>query len=160
MTISKELFYTNKMVTRNYSRLSKEDQKCFDQMKELAESIKQETGDYSLIEDMMARVVSERFGSMKRENVQAVMGRPGEGLEGRKHLKQEGGHLKIKSEPGAEPEKIVISAIFPAEESTLLPYCVKGDEEEDCETISSSLDIEEIDKVEVQDVLKELAELK
>ena len=59
MTISKELFYTDRMVTRNYARLSKEDQKCFDQMKELAESINQETGDYSLIEDMMARVVGE-----------------------------------------------------------------------------------------------------
>ena len=44
MTISKELFYTDRMVARNYSRLSKEDQKRFDQMKELAESIKQETG--------------------------------------------------------------------------------------------------------------------
>ena len=34
MTISKELFYTDRMVARNYSRLSKEDQKHFDQMKE------------------------------------------------------------------------------------------------------------------------------
>ena len=136
MTISKELFYTDKMVARNYSRLSKEDQKHFDQMKEFAESIKQETGDYSLIEDMMARVVGERFGSMKKEDVSAVMGRSGEGSEGGKRLKQEGGHLKIKSEPGVEPEKVIISAIIPAEEPTLLPYCVKGDEEEDCETIS------------------------
>ena len=49
---------------------------------------------------------------------------------------------------------------MPAEEPALLPYYVKGDEESNCETISSSSDIEEIDKVEVQDVLKELAELK
>ena len=129
-------------------------------MKELAESIKQETRDYSLIEDMMARVVGERFGSMKKEDVSAVLGRPGKGSEGGKHLKQEGGHLKIKSEPGAEPEKIVISTIVPAEEPTLLPYCIKGNEEEDCETISSVSDLEEIDKVEVQNVLKELADLK
>ena len=145
MTVSKELFYTDSMVTRNYSRLSKEDQKHFDQMKELAESIKQETGDYSLIEDLMARVVGERSGSMKKEDVSAVLGRPGEGSEGGKCLKQEGGRLMIKSEPGAEPEKIVISTIVPAEESTLLPYCIKGNEEEDCETISSVSNLEEID---------------
>ena len=160
MTVSKELFYTDSMVARNYARLSKEDQKSFDQMEELAESIKQETGDYSLIEDLMARVVGERFGSMRKEDVSAVLGRPGEGSEGGKHLKQEGGHLMIKSEPGAKPEKIVISTIVPAEEPTLLPYCVKGNEEEDCETISSVSDLEEIDKVEVQNVLKELADLK
>ena len=151
MTVSKELFYTDSMVTRNYARLSKEDQKRFDQMKELTESIKQE--------DLMARVVGERFGSMKKEDVSAVLGRPGKGSEGGKHLKQEGGHLTIKSEPGAEPEKIVISAIVPAEKPTLLPNCVKGNEE-DCETISSVSDLEEIDKVEVQNVLKELADLK
>ena len=34
MTISKELFYTDRMVARNFTRLSKEDQKHFDQMKE------------------------------------------------------------------------------------------------------------------------------
>ena len=159
MTISKELFYMDRMVARNYDRLSKEDQKCFDQMKELAESIKQEMGDYSLIEDMMARVVGERFGSMKKEDVSAVLGRPGKGSEGGKCLKQEVGHLKIKTERGAEPEKIVISAIVPAEEPTLLPYCIKGNEEEDCETISSVSNLEEIDKVEVQNILKELADL-
>ena len=74
MTVSKELFYMDSMVTRNYARLSKEDQKCFDQMKELAESIKQETGDYSLIEDLMARVVGERFGSMKKEECECSIG--------------------------------------------------------------------------------------
>ena len=159
MTVSKELFYTDSMAARNYARLSNEDQKHFDQMKELAESIKQETRDYSLIEDLMARVVGERFGSMSKEDVSAVLGRPDEGSEGGKCLKQEGGHLTIKSEPGAEPEKIVISAIVPAEEPTLLPYCVKGNEE-DCETISSVSNLEEIDKVEVQNILKELADLK
>ena len=125
MMVSKELFYTDSMVARNYARLSPEDKKHFDQMKKLAESIKQETGDYSLIEDLMARVVGERFGSMSKEDVSAVLGRPGEGSEGVKHLKQEGGHLTIKSEPGAEPEKVVISAIVPSEELTIIPYCVK-----------------------------------
>ena len=57
MTVSKELFYINRMVARNYERLSKEDKKRFDQMKELAESAKQETSEYSLIENLMARVV-------------------------------------------------------------------------------------------------------
>ena len=87
MMVSKELFYMDNMVARNYARSSKEDQKRFDQMKELAESIKQETGDYSLIEDLMARVVGERFGSMRKEDVSAALGRPGEGSEGGKHLK-------------------------------------------------------------------------
>ena len=77
MMVSKELFYTYSMVARNYARLSPEDKKRFDQMKELAESIKQETRDYSLIEDLMARVVGERFGSMSKEDVSAVLGRRG-----------------------------------------------------------------------------------
>ena len=61
---------------------------------------------------------------------------------------------------GGEAEKIVISAIVPSEEPTLLPYCIKENEEEDCETIGSESDIEEIDKTEVRNILKELAELK
>ena len=161
MTISKELFYTDKMVARNYERLSSEDKKLFDQMKELAESVKQETGDYSLIEDLMARVVSERFGSMREEDVRAVLGKAGEGTEGGKHLRQEGGHLTIKSEPGAKPEKVVISAIVPSEESTIILYCVNENKEQsDCETIGTKSDIEEINKTEVRDILKELAGLK
>ena len=59
MMVSKELFYTDEMVVRSYVRLSKQDQERFNQMKELAEVIKKETGDYSLIEDMMAQVVGE-----------------------------------------------------------------------------------------------------
>ena len=67
----------------------------------------------------------------------------------------------IKSEPGVEAEKIVISAIVPSEEPTLLLYCIKENEEQsDCETIASISDIEEINKTEVRDVLKELAELR
>ena len=109
----------------------------------------------------MARVVGERFGGMSRENVKAVMGKEGEGAEGGKHLKQEGSKLVIKSEPGVETEKIVLSAIVPSEEPTLLPYCVKENEEQsDCETIGSESDIEEINKTEVRDILKELAGLR
>ena len=160
MMVSKELFYTDSMVARNYEMLSPEDKKHFDQMKELAESIKQETGNYSLIEDLMARVIGERFGSMKEEDVRAVMGKQGEGSEGGKHIKQEGSRLTIKSELGAEAEKVVISAIVPAEEGTLIPCCVKADKEEDCETIDSDSDMEEINKEEVRDILKELAGLK
>ena len=48
-------------------------------MKELAEAIKKETGDYSLIEDLMARVVGERFGGMMSGDVKAVMGRKEKG---------------------------------------------------------------------------------
>ena len=160
MTVSKELFYTDSMVARNYERLSEEDKKCFDQMKELAESAKQETGEYSLIEDLMARVVGERFGTMKKEDVRAVMGKQGKGAEGGKCVKKEGSRLTIKSEPGAEAEKVVISAIVPAEESTLILYCVKENKEEDCETIGTDFDIEEVNKEEVRSVLKELAGLK
>ena len=161
MTVSKELFYTDEMVARNYARLSKQDQERFNQMKELAEAIKKEMGDYSLIEDMMARVVGERFGGMSKEDVKAIMGKEGEGAERGKHLKQEGSRLVIKSEPGVETEKIVLSAIVPSEEPALLPYCVKENEEQsDCETIGSDADIEEINKIEVRDILKELAELR
>ena len=161
MTVSKELFYTDSMLARNYERLFPEDKKRFDQMEELAESMKQETGDYSLIEDLMARVIGERFGSMGKEDVRAVLGKSGEGLEGGKRLKQESGRLTIKSEPGAEPEKVVISVIVPSEEATIFPYCVKESEEQsECETIGSKSDIEEIDKIKVRNILKELAELK
>ena len=67
----------------------------------------------------------------------------------------------IKSELGVETEKIVLSAIVPSEEPTLLPYCGKENEEQsDCETIGSESDIEEINKTEVHDILKELAELR
>ena len=160
MTVSKELFYADSMVARNYEWLSKEDKKHFNQMKELVESAKQETGEYSLIEDLMARVVGERFGMMKAKDVEAVMGKPGEGAEGGKHVKKEGSRLTIKSEPGAKAEKVVISAIVPAKESTLIPYCVKENKEEDCETIGTDSDIEEINREEVRSILKELAGLK
>ena len=96
MTISKELFYTDEMVTRNYNHLSKEDKNRFDQMKVLAESIKQEMGDYGLIEDLMSSVVAQHYGNMKKTDVAAVMGKEGEGITGGKELKQEGSSLTIK----------------------------------------------------------------
>ena len=47
------------------------------------------------------------------------------------------------------------------EEPTLLPYCIKESEEQsDYETIGSDSDIEEINKTEVRNILKELTELK
>ena len=160
MTVSKELFYTDSMVARNYEQLSEEDKKHFNKMKELAELAKQETGEYSLIEDLMARVVGERFGTMKAKDVEVVMSKQGEIAEGGKQVKKEGSRLTIKSEPGAEAEKVMISAIVLAKESTLIPYCMKGDEEEDCETIGTDSDVEEINKEEVRNILKELAGLK
>ena len=69
--------------------------------------------------------------------------------------------MVIKSEPGVETEKIVLSTIVPSEEPALLPYCVKENEEQsDCKTIGSVSNIEEINKIEVRDILKELAELR
>ena len=59
-------------------------------MKELAEVIKKEIGDYSLIEDLMAQVVGERYGGMTSGDVKAVMGKEGKGAEAGRHLKQEG----------------------------------------------------------------------
>ena len=43
----------------------------------------------------------------------------------------------------------------------IILYCVKESEEQsDCETIGIESDIEEIDKIKVRNILKELAELK
>ena len=127
MTVSKELFYSDKMVTERYAKLSQADKSRFDQMKKLAIAIKQETGEYNLIKDVMTKIVAERYGSLKKQDIRAVMGKEGEGADGGKQLAQESGHLKIKTEPGVETEKVIISAIVPAEEPALLPYCIKGD---------------------------------
>ena len=74
-------------------------------MKVLAEPVKQETSDYCLIEDLMSRVVAQHFSYMEKKDVTAVMGKEGAGTTGGKELKQEGGRLTIKREPGAEPKK-------------------------------------------------------
>ena len=74
-------------------------------------------------------------------------------------MKQEGRRLMIKREPGAEPEKVIVTAIVPSEEPTLLPYHIVEDEDRsDCITIwSEDSDIEEIDKDEVRDTLKRVS---
>ena len=69
----------DEIVARCYDRLSAEDKARFDQMKVLAESIEQETGDYSLIEDLMAPVVAQQFGRMGKEDVASIMGKEDEG---------------------------------------------------------------------------------
>ena len=74
MTISKELFYTDAMAVKRYAQLSPLDKERFDQMKVLAEQIKMETGDYSLIEDPMAKVVLQRFGHMQKQDVKSMLG--------------------------------------------------------------------------------------
>ena len=104
MTISEELFYSDAMVQREYDHLSKEDKKRFDQMKVLAEKIKKETGQYVPIEDMMARVVAQRFSHMTQQNIAMVLGSSGEGPAARKVLEKKGDVLRIKAEEGSEEE--------------------------------------------------------
>ena len=93
---------------------------------------------------------------MKKEDVASMMGKKGEGVKGGKALEQVGGKLQTKKEPGTEPDKVIVTAIVPAEEATLIPYNIMEDEEgSDCITIwLDDSDVEEIDKVE------ELAELR
>ena len=102
MTISEELFYSDVMVQREYERLSKEDKKRFDQMKVLAEKIKKETGQYVPVEDMMARVVGQRFGHMTQQNVATVLGPSGKGPTAGKILEKKGDVLRIKTEEGVK----------------------------------------------------------
>ena len=90
------------MVQREYDRLSEEDKKRFDQMKMLVEKIKKETGQYVPIEDMMARVVAQRFGHMTQQNIATILGPSGEGPG--KVLEKKGDVLRIKAEEGSEEE--------------------------------------------------------
>ena len=69
MTVSKELFYTDTMVEKRYTQLSPLEQIRFDQMKAFPEQIKRETGDNSLIKDLMAKVVLQRFSTMQKEDL-------------------------------------------------------------------------------------------
>ena len=103
MTISKELFYSDAMVQREYDHLSEED-KRFDQMKVLAEKIKKETGQYVPIEDMMVWVVAQWFGRMTQRNIAMVLGPLSKGLATRKVLEKKGDVLRIKAEEGSEEE--------------------------------------------------------
>ena len=102
MTISEELFHSDAMVW--YDRLNEEDKKKFDQMKVLAEKIKKKTGQYVPIEDMMVRVVAQRFGRMTQQNIATVLGPSGEGPAAGKVLEKKGDVLRIKAEEGSEEE--------------------------------------------------------
>ena len=162
MTISKELFYSDDMVQREYNHLSEEDKKRFDQMKVLAEKIKKETGQYVPIEDMMARVVAQRFGHMTQQNIATILGPSDEGPTARKVLEKKGDVLRIKAEEGSEEEqKVVLTAIVPHEDPACLAYCVEEDEDApECVSIASEDSDITVQKPEVQAILKELASIK
>ena len=162
MTVSEELFYTDAMVKKEYERLSEEDKKRFDQMKLLAERIKKETGQYVPIEDMMARVVAQRFGHMTQQNVAAVLGSLGEGSAAGKILEKKGDVLRIKTEEGSEEErKVILTAIVPTKDPACLAYCVEEEEDApECVSIASEDSDLAVQKPEVQAILQELASLK
>ena len=162
MTISEELFYSDAMVQREYDRLNEEDKKKFDQMKVLAEKIKKETGQYVPIEDMMARVVAQRFGRMTQQNIATVLGPSGEGPAAGKVLEKKVDILRIKAEEGSEEErKVVLIAIVPNEDPACLAYCVEEDEDvPKCVSIASKDSDIAVQKPEVQAILKELASIK
>ena len=162
MTISEELFYSDAMVQREYDHLSEEDKKRFDQMKVLAEKIKKETGQYVLIEDMMARVVAQRFGRMTQQNITTVLGPLGEGPAAGKVLEKKGDVLRIKAEEGSEEEQnVVLTVIVPNEDPACLAYCVEEDEDTpECVSIASEDSDIAVQKPEVQAILKELAGIK
>ena len=162
MTISEELFYSDTMVQREYEHLSEEDKKQFDQMKVLAEKMKKETGQYVPIEDMMARVVAQRFGRMMQQDVATVLGPLGEGPAAGKVLEKKGDILRIKVEEGSEEErKVVLTALVPNEDPACLAYCIEEDEDApECVSIASEDSDLAIQKPEVQAILQELASLK
>ena len=162
MTISEELFYSDAMVQREYERLSEEDKKRFDQMKVLAEKIKKETGQYVPIEDMMARVVAQRFGHMTQQNVATVLGPSGEGPAAGKVLEKKGDILRIKVEEGSKEErKVVLTVLVPNEDPACLAYCIEEDEDApECVSIASEDSDFAVQKPEVQAILQELASLK
>ena len=162
MTISEELFYSDTMVQKEYECLSEEDKKRFDQMKVLAEKIKKETGQYVPIEDMMARIVAQRFGRMMQQNVATVLGPSGEGPTAGKVLEKKGDVLTIKVEEGSEEErKVVLTALVPNKDPACLAYCIEEDEDAPkCVSIASKDSDLAVQKPEVQAILQELASLK
>ena len=131
-------------------------------MKVLAEKIKKETGQYVPIEDLMARVVAQRFGRMTQQNVAAVLGSSGEGSAAGKILEKKGDVLRIKTEEGSEEErKVILTAIVPNEDPACLAYCVEEDEDApECVSIASEDSDIAVQKPEVQAILQELASLK
>ena len=162
MTISEELFYSDAMVQREYECLSEEDKKRFDQMKVLAEKIKKEMGQYVPIEDMMARVVAQRFGRMTQQNIATVLAPLGERPAAGKILEKKGDVLRIKTEEGGEEErKVVLTVIVPSEDPACLAYCIEEDEDApECVPIASEDSDLAVQKPEVQAILQELASLK
>ena len=162
MTISKELFYSDAMIQREYDCLSEEDKKRFDQMKTLAKKIKKETGQYIPIEDMMAWVVAQWIGRMTQQNIAMVLGPLGEGPTARKVLKKKGDVLRIKAEEGSEKErKVVLTTVVLSEDLACLVYCVEENEDvPDCILISSEDTDVEIQKPKVKAILEELADIK
>ena len=162
MTISKELFYSDAMVQKEYDRLSEENKKRFDQMKTLAKKIKKETGQYVPIEDMMAWVVAQQFGRLTQQNIAMVLGPSGEGPAARKVLEKKGDVPRIKAEEGSEKEwKVVLTAVVPSEDPACLAYCVEEDKDApDCISIGSEDTDMEIQKPEVKAILEELADIK
>ena len=135
------------MVEKRYAQLSPIDKMKFDQMKVFAEQIKMGTGDYSLIEDLMAKVVLQRFGCMQKENIKSMLGHEGEGAEGEKVVEEaEEGYLRIKKEPGAELDKVVVSVVVLCEDPAVLHYAIVEDEDRlDCISLGSNdSDVEEI----------------
>ena len=131
-------------------------------MKVLAEKIKKETGQYVPIEDLMARVVAQRFGHITQQNVITVLGSLGEGLAAGKILEKKGDILRIKTEEGSEEEqKVILTAIVPNEDPACLVYCVEEDEDApECVSIASEDSDIAVQKPEVQAILQELASLK
>ena len=162
MTISKELFYSDAMVQREYDRLSEEDKRRFNQMKTLAKKIKKETGQYVPIEDMMVQVVAQQFGHLSQQNIATVLGPSGEGPTARKVLEKKGDVLRIKAEEGSEKEqKVVLTAIVQSEDPACLAYCVEEDEDApECVSIGSEDTDVEIQRPEVKAILEELADIK
>ena len=98
-------------------------------MKVLAEKIKKETGQYVPIEDMMARVVAQRFDCMTQQNITIILGPLGEGPTAGKVLEKKGDVLRIKAEEGSEERKVVLTAIVPNEDPACLAYCVEEDKD-------------------------------
>ena len=131
-------------------------------MKVLAEKIKKETGQYVPIEDMMARVVAQRFGRMTQQNIATVLGPSGEGPAAGKVLEKKGDILRIKAEEGSEEEcKVVLTAIVPNEDPACLAYCIEEDKDvPECVSIASRDSDIAVQKPEVQAILKELASIK
>ena len=111
---------------------------------------------------MMVRVVAQRFGRMTQQNIATVLGPSGKGPTARKVLEKKGDVLRIKAEKGSEKEqKVVLTAIVPSEDPACLAYCVEEDKDApECISIGSEdMDVE-IQRPEVEAILKELADIK